>query len=112
MQADHDPRRAEAALARSRREERVRPRRPLRRVETGEGGDRPSRNAPGGRDAGDARLAVDEHRAAAALTLRTAAVLGGAEAEPVAEDLEQRTAVVGDVDGTTVDDEGERAQVS
>ena len=50
-------------------------------------------------------LAVDQHRAAAALALRAAAVLGRARAEPVAQDLEQRRAVVGDLDRAAVEAE-------
>ena len=49
--------------------------------------------------------AVDPHRAAPALALRAAAVLGGPEAEPVAQHLEKRGAVVVHRDDAAVDRE-------
>ncbi len=54
------------------------------------------------------RRAVDEHRAAAALTLRAAPVLRGAQPEPVAQHAEQRRAVVGHRHRAAVDGEGDR----
>ena len=44
------------------------------------------------RHARDARLAVDEHRATPALTLRRAPVLGRHDAEPLAQHVQQRLA--------------------
>ena len=52
--------------------------------------------------------AVDEHRAAAALALRAAPVLRRAQAEVLAQHLEQRRAVVGHLDLPAVDLELER----
>ena len=74
----------------SRRLRRSRPRAVSgRRVETFDGGDR----SPGHPDhrghAGHAWLAVDEHGAAPALPLRRAPVLGGDDAEPLAEHREE-----------------------
>jgi len=42
-----------------------------------------------GRDTGDAGVTVDPDRAAAALTLRAAPVLGAPDAEAVAQDVEE-----------------------
>ena len=65
-----DPRGAETALAGPAGQEGIGPCRPLRVAETVDGGDDPARRPPQRCDAGDAGLAVDEHRAAAALALR------------------------------------------
>ena len=56
----------------------------------------------------DAWRAVDEHRAAAALALRAAAILDRARAEAIAQDLEEGGVSVRDLDVTTV--EAERDQ--
>jgi hypothetical protein len=48
-------------------------------------------------------MAVHQHRAAATLTLRAAAVFHGAKAEPVAENLEQGRSIVRDLDIAAVD---------
>ena len=71
--AHDDPRRAEAALAPAVGAERLGP--AVGAVEALDRRDRPSGDAADGRDAGDARLAVDPHRAAPALALWAAAVL-------------------------------------
>jgi hypothetical protein len=42
-----------------------------------------------GRDAGDPGVPVDQHGAAAALALRAATILGRADTEILAQDLEQ-----------------------
>ena len=68
-----------------------------------ERGDGSARHPAGGGHAGDPRRAVDQDRAAAALALRAAAVLGRLQAEPVAEHLEQRGTVVGHGDRPAVD---------
>ena len=73
-----------------------------------DGGDRASAHPASGGDAGDARLTVDEHRAAAALPLRAAPVLRAPSAQLVAQGSEQRTAVVAHLDRRPVDDEGDR----
>ena len=54
---------------------------------------RPSTRAAGC-DARDARLAVDEHRATTALTLRRAPVLGRHDTEPFAQHVQQRFAAL------------------
>ena len=81
--------------------------------QTGERGDRPARDPRRGRHAGDARVAVDEHRAAAALPLRRAAVLDRRDPEPLAQDRQERFAV-GDVelDGLAVEGERESGQLN
>ena len=60
-----------------------------------------------GRDAGDAGCAVDQHRAAAALALRAAAVLHRAHAEPLPQHVEQRPPVVGHLRRVPVHGEGD-----
>jgi hypothetical protein len=60
-------------------------------------------------DTGDARLAVDEHRAAAALTRRRATVLRGRDPALDAQRVEEVLVVV--VDGDLVAVEGERRHV-
>jgi hypothetical protein len=108
LEAGHDPRRAEAALAAARGAQGVGP--PLLHIgiEAVHRGDGPATDAPDRGHARDPRRAVDEHRAAAALTLRAAAVLGAARADLVAQHVEQRRrfgthdmwfAVDGDLDG-------------
>ena len=57
--------------------------------------------------AGHARLTVDPDRAAPALTLGAAAILGGADPEAFAQRVEQRRAVVLNLDGTAVDREAD-----
>ena len=57
------------------------------------------------RHAGDPRMAVDPDRAAPALALRAAAVLGGARAEAIAQDLEERRVVRLDLDVPAVEAE-------
>jgi hypothetical protein len=54
-------------------------------------------------------VAVDPDRAASALALRAAAVFGGADAEAIAENLEQRDVVGLDLDVAPV--EGESNQL-
>ena len=64
---------------------------------------RPARDARGRGDARDPRVAVDEHGAAAALALRRAAVLHRDEAEPLAQDRQQRfPGLDGDIDDVAV----------
>ena len=104
--AHDDPRRAEPALRRAARHERLGP---CHRV--GEPIDRrdvPPGDAPDGCHARNAWLAVDEHGAAPALSLRAAPILGRARAEAVAQNLEEGDVSVRDLDGTTV--EAERDQ--
>jgi len=100
-QADDDAGSAEAALASARVAQRVGPTLGDGRLQTVDGGDGAARHPPHRGDAGDTRRAVDQDRAAPALSLRAAAVLGTLEAEAIAENLEQGGAVVGNlVDGT------------
>ena len=61
-------------------------------IETVDGRHRAAGDARRGRDARDAWFAVDEHRAAAALTLRRAPVLRRDDAEALAQHREQRLA--------------------
>ncbi len=72
-------------------------------VEPVEGGDRAAGHASGRGDAGHPGLAVDQHRAAAALALGAAAVLGRANAQVLAQDVEQAHAAVGHLHLPTVD---------
>ena len=74
--------------------------------------DRPPRHPPGRGHAGDPRLAVDQHRAAPALPLRAAPVLGRAQPEVLAQHLEQGRAPVGDLDLPAVDLELQRRAIS
>ena len=110
-QAHDDAGGAEPALAGAGGAEGLGPGPPLVVCQPPDGDDRATRDPAGGRDAGDAGSAVDEHGAAAALPLGAAAVLGGADSEPVAQHLEKGSAVVDDLDGTAVEGEGQR-QVS
>src|SRR5205085_1156465 len=73
VEAHDDARRAEAALTRTARAERVGP--PVRAREAVDGRDRAPRDPLDGRHTRDARCAVDQHRAATTLALRAAAVL-------------------------------------
>src|SRR5690606_14961433 len=72
-------------------------------VEALEGGDLTSRDALDRGDARDAGLPVDQDRAATALALRAAPVLGRAQAQLVPQDVEERRPVVGDLDRPPVD---------
>ena len=74
--------------------------------------DRPAIRAAG-RHAGDAGVAVDEDRAAAALALGRAAVLDRRDPEPLAQDRQERFAV-GDLelDGLAVEGERECGQLN
>jgi hypothetical protein len=73
------------------------------------GGDHGSAGDPAdGGYASDARSAVDEHRAATALSLRAATILHGVDTEILAEDLEQRRPVPGYLDGAAVKGERDR----
>jgi hypothetical protein len=58
--------------------------------------------------AGNPRGAVDQDRAAAALSLRAATILHGVNTEILAEDLEQRRPVPGYLDGMAVKGERDR----
>ena len=80
-------------------------------LEPVDGGDHASCHPPSGRDTGDARRAVDQDGAAAALALRAATIFGTPAAHTVAEYLEQAGSVVVDLDRFVVDDEGERGQL-
>ena len=107
-QPHDDARRAEPALAAAGGAQRRRP-------AVGPGhrrgrGDRPPGDSADRGDARDTRLAVDEDRAAAALALGAAAVLRRAHAEALAQDVEERAAVVEHLDAPAV--EGERGQIS
>ncbi len=74
------------------------------RLEAVHGDDRPSRNPPQRRDAGDAGGPVDQHGATSALSLRAAAVLDAAYAQIFAQSIEERCSLAGlDVDGAPVD---------
>ena len=68
--------------------------------------DRAPLDARGRRDARDARLTVDEHRATSALTLRRAPVLGRHDPEPLAQDVQQRLAAL----DVGVDHDGDAVQ--
>ena len=108
-EAHDDPGRAETALARASRVERVCPL--ARPVEAGGRGHLARRHPPSGCHTGDAGLAVDQHSATAALALRTAPVLDAADAQAVAQNLEERGRRVEsgvDLDGPAVENEGER----
>ena len=98
-----DAGRAEAALRRAVGGEAVGPR--LGVGQPGERRDLAPGHAGDGRDAGDPRLTVDPDRAAAALALRAAAVLGGARAEAIAQGLEEGGIVRLDLDVPAVEAE-------
>ena len=85
----HDAGGAVAALDRAGRRERVHPRVTDLGREPLEGDHVPALDATGVLCAGDDRPAVDEHRARPARSLRRATVLRGAQAEPLAEHLEE-----------------------
>jgi hypothetical protein len=72
-----------------------------------EGGDLPARHTASGGDARRARVSVDPHRAAAALTLRAAPVFDRSPSEPIAKQVEQGAAVVGDLHRLAVDGEAQ-----
>ena len=95
---DDDPRRAEAALAAAGGAQGLGPRRPDLGVEPVDGGDGPAGHPPDRGHARHPRRAVDQHRAAPALALRAAAVLGAADAQLVAQGPQQGAAVVGHLD--------------
>ena len=107
--AHDDPGCAEPALRRAARRERIGPRhrvgQPVDRRDVAPG------DAPDGRHARDAWLAVDEHGAAPTLTLRAAPILDRAGAEAVAQDLEQGDVSVRDLDGTAVEAEGDQEKL-
>jgi hypothetical protein len=71
--------------------------------QTGERRDGAAGNARHRSHARHARLTVDPDRAAATLTLRAATVLRRADPEDVAKDVEQRRAVVTDLDALPVE---------
>src|SRR5205823_5317369 len=104
-QAHDDARRAEAALAAAGGTEGVAPRPELVGGKAGSGGDGPAGNPAQRRHTRHARLAVDEHRAAPALALGAASVLGREVPEAVAERLEQRDVLVLDLHLDPVDRE-------
>ncbi|MEZ5145380.1 MAG: hypothetical protein R2726_23145 [Acidimicrobiales bacterium] len=105
LEPAHDAGRAEAALAGPRRHERVGPPVAHDRFQAVGRGDDPTGHPPHRRHTGDARGSVDEHRAAAALALRAAAVLRRPATQPVAQHLEQGRAIVDDGDLVAVNDE-------
>jgi hypothetical protein len=105
-ETEHDPRRAEPALAGAGVDERRGPPPPDVHGQPLDGhhvapGDPPDRG-----DAGDTRRAVDEHRAAAALTLGAAAVLHRGAAELLTQHVEQRRGAVRRLDLDAVEPEG------
>ena len=74
--------------------------------QTRQGGDRPTGDPGRGCHTRDAGVAVHEHRAASALTLRRAAVLDGADGEALAENRQERFALRDlDLDGRAVEGE-------
>ena len=96
-----DARGAEAALRAAGRAQAVDERVAHRGIEALDRGDRSARDPRDRRDARDPRLAVDEHRAAPALSLRRAPVLRRDDPEPLAQHREQRLAGRDlDVDGS------------
>src|SRR5213078_1958698 len=107
-QPHDDPRRAEPALAGAGGAEGAGPGRPFVLSQALDGGDAPACDAARRRHARDPRGPVDQHRAAAALTLGAAAVLGRARAEAVAKDFQKRGVVVLDGDLATVEGELQR----
>ena len=102
---------AEAALHAAAADERLGDLLAMLFVEAFERGDRFALGLLGLERAGEHRFAVHQHRAAAALGLRLAAVLGRGDAELVAEHVEQRPAGFGelDFDVLVVDAAGEDA---
>ena len=107
-QAHDDPGRAEAALARPRRGEGIGPGVPQRGVEPLQGGHLTTGHASSRRDACHPWCPVDPDRATPALALRAATVLGRAATEMLAQHLQERCAVVGDLDDDAVDAQRER----
>ena len=102
-QADDDPGRAEPALAGAGGDEGVGPPVSLGRRDSLDGRDAPAGDPPGRRHTGHPGGAVDEHGAAAALALRAAPILHAAQPETVAQHLEERRAVLGNLDLAAVD---------
>ena len=98
-----DSGRAEPALAGTGRAEGIGPACSVGLVEAFEGGDSATPRPADRGHAGDSGLAVDEHRAASALSLRAAPVLGGTLAQVIAERAEQCRPVVGNLDLFAVD---------
>jgi hypothetical protein len=84
-----ESRNAKPALNPAARDESLRDLGPLLRVRPFQRGDRPPVDLPRLERAGQARLAVDPHRAATALGLRFAAVLGRDDVEVLAQHVEQ-----------------------
>ena len=98
FQPHDDAGRAEAALAGPGGAEGVGPGVTVGPVESLQGRHRTAHHPPGGRHAGHAGATVDQHRAAAALALGAAAVLGRPQAQAVPQDLQQGGPVVGHLD--------------
>ena len=88
----HDPRGAEPALRSARADEGAGECVTRRRVEAFDGGHGAAVHPDRRGHTGDTGVAVDEHRAAAALALRRAPVLGRHEPEPLAQHGQQRLA--------------------
>ena len=94
-EAHDDARRTEAALAASGGAEGLGPGPRLIGVETIKGGDGPSGDPAGRGYTRHPGLAVDKYRAAPALTLGAASVLGRGDPQSASEHVEQGRAVVG-----------------
>ena len=103
-EAHNDARRAEAALATPSGAEGLGPGPRLIRVKAIKGGDRPSGDPAGRCYTRHPGLAVDKYRAAPALTLRAASVLGRDDPQSAPKHVEQGRAVVGHSDRTSVNE--------
>jgi hypothetical protein len=104
LQPHDDPGRAEPALTGALGHERVAPHVAARGFETLERRHAAAGDPAGRRDTRDSRCAVDQHRAATALALRTATVLGGADPQVLAQQVEQRDAPIDHRHRRAVDD--------
>ena len=101
-EAAHDAGCAEAALGRTAGQERFRPALLFLVGQPCCRGDLPTRYPARRGDASNAGSVIDQHGAAAALTLRAATVQHGLDAHAVTKDAKQGVAVVENLDGSAV----------